>query len=189
MEPIKRMEVVNRMLMTKAKTKLNLVDIEKRIPQKGLILQIGKRKKPVTSLRMGRPTMLTWRVKRKEKLLTVLFFPNGTIQCVGNSNEMDSLQVHGDLCELLQYDLPLWKVKSMTALCILNRACDLRLLHSNKYMCYEIELFPAVQFSLWKNVHVHAFHNGKLIITGITCLSVVPEIVDEVVSHVKLTDK
>ena len=128
--------------------------------------------------------MLTWRVKVKEKSLTILFFPNGTIQCVGNSDESDVENLHVKLCKVLHIDfLPPWKVKSMTVLCSLCESYDLRFLASNKSVTYEVELFPAAQFALWKHIHVHAFHNGKLIITGITTVRQVYKVVNDVVEY------
>lgn len=177
------------MLMTRAPTSLNLIDIECRIPDRGENLQCGKKYKPVTSLRTGRPTMLTWRVKKKEKVLTLLFFPNGTIQCVGNSSDMDTTELHHELCEVLECNLPLWEVKSMTVLCILNTSYDFNSLFSNQNVTYEVELFPAVQMSFWQNVHVHAFHNGKLVITGITSPSYIPRIVMDVYNFFNLKKK
>ena len=185
---MKRMEVVNRMLMTKVIKTLNLEDIEMQIPKRGEFIHVGKRIKPVTSLRKGRPTMLTWRVQ-KEKALTLLFFPNGTIQCVGNSCDSDVQQMHIELCKVLNCEVPEWEVKSMTVLCILNNSCDFRYLSSNKNVTYEIELFPAVQMNFWKNIHVHAFHNGKLIITGITNVDEVMNVVNDVIAYLNSINK
>lgn len=133
--------------------------------------------------------MLTWRVRIKDKSLTILFFPNGTIQCVGNSTESDVQILHMELCKVLAVNLPVWTVKSMTVLCVSNEPCDFRHLSSNKSVTYEIELFPAAQFALWQNIHVHAFHNGKFIITGITSLCEVPKIVNHVVHYLKSNNK
>ena len=115
--------------------------------------------------------------------MTILFFPNGTIQCVGNSSDTDAEQVHAELCEVLHLKLPMWEVKSITVVCILNRTCDFRRLCSNQNVTYEVELFPAAQMSLWRNVHVHLFHNGKMIITGITDVSQVSLVVNDVVTY------
>ena len=133
--------------------------------------------------------MLTWRVKKKEKSLTILFFPNGTIQCVGNSSDEALQDVHSDLSLVLQSVPSSWEVKSMTVLCILKSSCDFRNLHSNKNVTYEIELFPAVQMSFWQSIHVHVFHNGKLVITGIRNLCSIPKIVNEVFTYLNLNMK
>ena len=133
--------------------------------------------------------MLTWRVKLVEKTLTILFFPNGTIQCVGNSSDSDVELLRKELNKVLHHHLPEWKVKSMTVFYILDKPYSFHGLFSNKNVTYEIELFPAVQMNFWKNIHVHAFHNGKLIITGITNLCQVPEVVHDVVAYLNSNNK
>ena len=127
--------------------------------------------------------MLTWRVQKKEKSLTILFFPNGTIQCVGNTCDDDVRYMHMELCDVLQLQLPDWEMKSMTVLCMLNKTCNFRHLSSNKHVTYEVEIFPAAQMTFWHNVHVHVFHNGKMIITGIKDISHVSNIVHDVLDY------
>ena len=115
--------------------------------------------------------------------MTILFFPNGTVQCVGqcDDNVLDS--VHSILESVLQQHLPKWQVRTMTVLCELKHTFDFRHLTSSSKVTYEVELFPAAQLTLWKTYHVHVFHNGKMIITGLKDLSCLPQIVEDVEQH------
>lgn len=42
---------------------------------------------------------------------------------------------------------------------------------SDKNVFYETELFPALLMRNWAPVHVHVFHNGKVLLTGVKTLS------------------
>ncbi len=63
----------------------------------------------------------------------------------------------------------MWKVTTMTVVCYLTYEFDFRNLKSDKDIIYEVELFPAAQIKRWLLVHVHAFHNGILVVTGLKC--------------------
>ena len=130
--------------------------------------------------------MLTWRMLKKGKLLSILFFPNGTIQCVGCCDDSAISDIHSKLEAILNQRLPSWSVLTMTVLCELKHSYDFRLLSSSKSITYEVELFPAAQMTLWSPYHVHVFHNGKLVITGIKDISCVPTIVNDIKNYLKL---
>ena len=186
MESIGRTTVVNRMLSLKVDGRLNLKDLERRLPNRNKLIPCGKTFKPSTSLHLGRPTMLTWRRLKKEKLLTILFFPNGTIQCVGSCEDNLTSEVHSDLENLLGHRLAAWSVRTMTVLCDLQTKFDFRKLNSSKLVTYEIDLFPAAQVTAWSPYHVHIFHNGKIIITGVKDLSCVADILKDIKRYMSL---
>ena len=114
---------------------------------------------------------------KKRKPLSILFFPNGTIQCVGQCGDEETTAAHSALENLLSQTLPPWEIRTMTVLCELNGKLNFKNLTSSSYVTYEIELFPAAQMTVWSPYHVHVFHNGKLIITGIKDISCVYTIV------------
>ena len=125
---------------------------------------------------------------RKEKLLTILFFPNGTIQCIGSCDDASTTEVHSILQELLNQHLPEWKVQTMTVLCELNFSYNFKNLTSSKEVTYEIDLFPAAQMTLCSPYHIHVFHNGKVIITGIKDISCVPNILSDIKRHIRVSN-
>jgi len=108
--------------------------------------------------------------------VTILFFPNGTIQCVGGFTDGDLPYLHSTLENLLSDSLSEWEVKTMTVLCELNYHYDFRKVTSSNNLTYEVELFPAAQMTNWHPYHVHVFHNGKIVITGIKDINDVPPI-------------
>jgi len=115
--------------------------------------------------------------------MTVLFFPNGTVQCVGCFDDCDLNYLHSVLEILLRDKLPNWKVKTMTVLCELNYRYDFRKVSSTSNLTYEVELFPAAQMTNWHPYHVHVFHNGKVVITGIKDLKVVSQIISDLKNY------
>lgn len=127
--------------------------------------------------------MLTWRMLKKEKLLTILFFPNGTIQCIGSCEDELTTKVHEYLQNLLNQNLPPWDVRTMTVLCEVNFPCNLRNITSSKEITYEIDLFPAAQMTICSPYHIHVFHNGKVVITGIKDMSCIPKIMNDIKCH------
>lgn len=131
--------------------------------------------------------MLTWRMLKKEKLLSILFFPNGTIQCVGSCGDDETNQVLQQLQSIINVQLPPWTTRTMTVLYDLNMNCDFRRLTSSANVTYEVELFPAAQVNFLKPYHVHVFHNGKVIITGIRSLECVSDIINRIVHFLQST--
>lgn len=108
---------------------------------------------------------------------TILIFPNGTIQSIGQGSDCQLEMVHSILCDIFQETLPNWKLTTMTLVCTLKYEFDFRNLSSNDVIQYEPELFPAAQIKLWHPIHVHAFHNGRLVLTGVKVFEVLSEII------------
>ena len=117
---------------------------------------------------------------KKGKLLSILFFPNGTIQCVGSCDDGATADIHLRLEIILNQSLPPWTILTMTVLCDLKHSYDFRQLSSSSDITYEVELFPAAQMTNWSPYHVHVFHNGKIVITGVKDLDCVPSIVSDI---------
>ena len=65
----------------------------------------------------------------------------------------------------------------MAVLCELHYHYDFRKVTSSHNLIYEVELFPAAQLTNWHPYHVHVFHNGKIVITGIKDISDVPPLI------------
>lgn len=116
--------------------------------------------------------------------MTILFFPNGTIQCVGSCNDEDVNHMHSVLEDLLKTSLPKWDVKTMTVLCEFKHRYDFRNVSSSAHVTYEVEIFPAAQMTIWNPYHVHVFHNGKIVITGIKDMSTVQTIIGDLKNYV-----
>ena len=52
---------------------------------------------------------------------------------------------------------------------------------SNSYMTFEPEIFPALLIDILRPIHVAAFHNGKVILTGLKSESHIPTAIDKLI--------
>lgn len=75
---------------------------------------------------------------------------------------------------------------NMVASVQLNRRIRLHhITSSNGVMSYESELFPAALITKWKPAHVAAFHNGKVILTGVTSIEHANNIANMLIDYLR----
>ena len=124
----------------------------------------------------GRPRMLTCRI---EPGITLQVFPRGSVQLLGGNVLNNHMRIYRDvLLPLFNGHLTLPIIETMTVVCYSGRSFNFSSIMTNAHVMYEVELFPALQVSLWKPVHMTVFHNGKIILTGIKDLRQVQKMCD-----------
>ena len=145
--------MINTMRMLRVNSPLNLEDLQK--------THGGK-------LYPGRPEMLLLRLSNGRN---VQLFRRGTIQILGSINEQDAermrLEILHRLC--LSTKTPL-VTKNMVVTAQLANLNLHNIASSGSDIFYETELFPAALIRKWEPAHVAAFHNGKIVITGVKSL-------------------
>ena len=113
---------------------------------------------------------------------TVSFFPNGAINCNGNASYIGEgsqrLCQYARQLQRLGYPVSLKKIKMVTASAShsLSDRLDIMTLANEKTVMYEPELFPALNFKT-DGVNFCCFHTGKVVITGIKCISYIDDMV------------
>ena len=170
------MKIVNRMVVIKCSNPLNLTKL---FPQ----IKHFKGKKLYT----GRPTMISWKLRNNK---TILLFPNGTIQLLGQLTDKQITSCQLLLQKLLKRNsLSEPQVKTMTVVCNLKRTFSFTNLSStNQHFFYEPELFPALQITKWQPMHVTLFHTGKVVFTGVKNIDDVYPVIDSLRSLNTLCD-
>ena len=129
-----------------------------------------------SKLYTGRPEMLLMKMKNKRN---IQIFRGGTVQILGRLTDEEAEEMRHE------FVMKLRKVKWMqnskvTPIMIKNLVMRAQILKeiplhninwSNSQIMYEAELFPAALIQKWKPVHIAAFHNGKVIFTGLKSLN------------------
>ena len=166
------MTIINIMRQMRVNSPLNLDDIHKQHAD--------------TKLYRGRPEMLLMKMNNGRN---VQLFRKGTIQIFGAISHSDALSMRSELLTKLKMEN-----SQMTELTIANmvisvqlcqKICLQNVLSSNSDVQYESEIFPAALISKWEPAHVAAFHNGKVIITGVKSLQSAETIIDYLIEYLQ----
>lgn len=134
----------------------------------------------------GRPEMIVMKMESNGRNLQI--FRRGKVQILGPLSEEEAEDMRQEFTQKLR------RVKRMeccqvSPLTIVNMVASLTLTfpnnirnisHSNHDLSYEVELFPAALIRKWHPIHVAAFHNGKVIVTGMKSMSMLNEIIDSI---------
>ena len=116
---------------------------------------------------------------------TVLFFKSGSFRIMGS---MDDFSAHDCMYTLLNelcIEIPEINVQTMTAVSSnrLNVNLDRLSKHLNKRI-YEPELFPAIQITQYKPIHVNIFSTGCVVILGLKNIEGGIQILDKLTPHI-----
>ena len=109
-------------------------------------------------------------------------FSNGAINCNGRASYIrEGRQRYRQYARQLQrlgYPVSLKKIKMVTASAShsLSDRLDIMTLANERTVVYEPELFPALSFKT-DGVNFCFFHTGKVVITGIKCISHIDDVV------------
>mgnify|MGYP001791423043 CR=1 FL=1 len=128
--------------------------------------------KDSSRLYRGRPEMLLLRMSNNRN---VQLFRKGKIQILGALSEETTEQMTIECLSKVRQLLPNFQLTPATTANMVLRVAvphtvTRKLTSSNSSVCYEPELFPAILLTNWAPVHVHVFHNGKALITGVKSL-------------------
>ena len=143
----------------------------------------------VTRQFRARPCMLQWKwyCQHLSRRITILFFPNRTIQFLGSITDNDVFHLYGHCCYLFKQRLPYPRVKTMTIVYPLMKRRLNNLHHvfnqSHAQCIYETELFPGVQLTYWSPLHVILFHTGKVTISGVKSFCQVDTIIHDLMAN------
>ena len=137
-----------------------------------------------TKLFLARPCMLVWKwnCHHVQQSVTMLFFPNRTIQFLGALSDNAIYQLYLHCVALLQRHVPFPCLKTMTIVYPLHGYITNfhTLFHSSNTHCvYETEIFPGAQLTYWSPLHVVLFHTGKVTISGVKSLCQVDAIIHD----------
>ena len=111
-----------------------------------------------------------------------LVFSNGAINCNGRASYIregrQRLRQYARQLQRLGYPVRLKKIKMVTASAShsLSDRLDIMTLANERTVVYEPELFPALNFKT-DGVNFCCFHTGKVVITGIRCISHIDDVV------------
>ena len=163
--------IVNVMRTMKLQTVIDLEDLHNTFPQSKYL--------------RGRPQMVLIQLSNKRNIQV---FRNGTIQLLGAISNSDAqsikCEIEAKLLPTLQVEnlrtFPNWKISNIVASIDLH--CNLRLSKvtaSDSCMTFEPEIFPALLIDLLHPIHIAAFHNGKVILTGLKSESHIPIVIDK----------
>ena len=109
-------------------------------------------------------------------------FSNGAINCNGRASYIPEgrqrLRQYARQLQRLGYPVSLKKIKMVTASAShsLSDRLDIMTLANERMVVYEPELFPALNFKM-DCVNFCCFHKGKVVITGIKCISHIDDVV------------
>ena len=170
-------KIVNIMRTTKLQNPINLEDLHNSFPQSKFL--------------RGRPQMVLIRLSNGRNIQV---FRNGTIQLLGAISNFDAQSMK---CELeksllpilnlekthpMMTSIPNWEMSNIVASIDLH--CHLQLSNiatSNSCMTFEPEIFPALLIDALYPIHVAAFHNGKIILTGLKSESHIPMVINKLI--------
>ena len=159
--------VVNAMYAVQLKQRLNLDLLHQRLK--------GSR------LFRGRPRMLTLKTANYG---TMIMFPKGKIQFLGKIGAEAVNFLCLKLQPLIFCDCSDIELCSMTVVYNFHRSFNFKQIISSSYnTLYEKELFSAVQISWWNPIHVHVFHTGKAVFTGVKHIEQLYSIIDELEAY------
>ena len=158
---------------------------EMKINQRIALEELHLMFKEESKIYRGRPEMVVMRMQNGRNLQ---LFRGGKVQILGRITDEDAESMREEILRRLK------RLKKMencqaTMLTIVNLVTSLQLpsninfkniCHSNHDLFYEVELFPAALLRKWSPAHVAVFHNGKMIVTGVSNLNVVNDIFYEV---------
>ena len=118
--------------------------------------------------------------------VTLLFFPNRTIQFLGAStdNVMYHLYLHCNT--VFHRNLPFPRIKTMTIVYPLTGSIvNFHTLFntSHTHCVYETDMFPGAQLTYWAPLHVVLFHTGKVTISGVKSFCQVDAIVRDLLTN------
>ena len=153
------MDIVNRMRVMTGSTTIDLEGLHHLY-------------KDSSRLYRGRPEMLLLRMSNNRN---VQLFRKGKIQILGALSEETTEQMTIECLSKVRQLLPNFQLTPATTANMVLRVAvphtvTRKLTSSNSSVCYEPELFPAILLTNWAPVHVHVFHNGKALITGVKSL-------------------
>ena len=136
----------------------------------------------------ARPCMLQWKwsCQHVSRRITILFFPNRTVQFLGTITDNDVYHLYCHCCRLFKQRLPYPRVKTMTIVYpLLKRINNLhRLFNRSHAQCiYETDLFPGVQLTYWSPLHVIIFHTGNVTISGVKSFCQVDSIIHDLMTN------
>lgn len=152
------MTIINVMRQAQLNTALRLEDIHKQIID--------------TKLYTGRPEMLLVKMSNGRN---VQLFRGGGIQVLGAMTDYEAEKMCQEClwklkrdCQMENCQMSNLTLVNMVVHVHLNKHIGLaKIVSSNSKLSYECEIFPAALCTEWHPAHVAAFHNGKVIITGV----------------------
>ena len=150
------------------------------------VLDIPCKRSSVLRQFNGRPCMLQWKwnclhLKRR---VTILFFPNRTIQFIGSLTDNAVYHLYCHCQQLFPCRLSFPHLKTMTVVYPLLDGINMTSLSSSNQHCvYEKDLFPGAQLTFWLPLHVILFHTGKITISGVKSFYQVDMIVNDLLSN------
>ena len=160
------------MRTTKLQNSINLEDLHDSLPQSKYL--------------RGRPQMLLIRLSNKRNIQV---FRNGTIQLLGAISNSDAQLMKCELEESLlpilnleKTSIPNWETSNIVASIDLH--CKLyfsNVTMTNSRLTFEPEIFPALLIDFLHPIHVAAFHNGKVILTGLKSESHIPIVIEKLI--------
>ena len=153
------MDIVNRMRVMTGSTTIDLEGLHHLY-------------KDSSRLYRGRPEMLLLRMSNKRN---VQLFRKGKIQILGPLSEETTEQMMIECLSKVRQLLPNFQLTPATTVNMVLRVTvpqtvTRKLSSSDSSIFYEPELFPAILLTNWAPAHIHIFHNGKALITGVKSL-------------------
>ena len=141
-----------------------------------------------TKVSLARPCMLIWKwnCHHLQRRVTILFFPNRSIQFLGVVTEDVIYHLYCHCTTLFQQHLPFPRLKTMTVVyCFNGSIVNFHTLFnsSHAHCVYETDLFPGAQLTYWTPLHVVLFHTGKMTISGVKSFSQVDAIVNDLLTN------
>ena len=119
------------------------------------------------TLHRGRPEMLVLRLSNGRN---IQLFRKGTLQILGRLSNSEAEVMRQDMIRLLPHPISPLQTRNIVASAQLKNPLPLPSF-SNADISMEAELFPAALIRKWHPAHVALFHNGKVIITGVKCMT------------------
>ena len=142
-----------------------------------------------TKVFLARPCMLKWKwnCHHVQRCVTILFFPNRTIQFLGALTDNTIYQLYLHCVSLVRRrDLPFPRLKTMTIVYPLHgRIANFHTLFhtSNTHCVYETDIFPGAQLTYWSPLHVILFHTGTVTISGVKSFCQVGAIIHDLLTN------
>ena len=124
----------------------------------------------------GRPHMLSWKSEHGR----VQFFPNGSIQLIGNISDSQAMKLYKIIRQLVEMEVSMPSIKNIVLRVKLSKRQTLSTIPSNKDITYNSELFPAALITRWHPAHVSVFQSGEAIVTGVKSKEQASNIISDV---------
>lgn len=125
-----------------------------------------------TKLYLGRPEMLVMTMTNGRNMQA---FRGGKVQILGGVSDREAENMRLAFMKKLR-QINTMRHSQVTKLAVSNlvisvqlkkAVCLRKIVLTNANFFYETELFPAALIRKWYPVHVAAFHNGRIILTGL----------------------